>query len=61
MDNNQKIVDFTYCRKCKYWSRQESGNPCYYCLSIPVNSNSHKPVYFVEETNNFHSNNKSNK
>lgn len=46
---NEKIVHFDeYCSRCKYEELKEEEDPCYDCLAQPVNTNSHKPVYFVE-------------
>lgn len=49
MENDKKIVNFfKYCPKCKYIKNTEDIDPCHDCLSTPVNTNSHKPVYFDE-------------
>lgn len=45
-ENDMKEVDFTYCLKCKHWTKQEAEEPCHECLNNPVNANSHKPVRF---------------
>lgn len=53
MDDKDKIVDFEkYCRKCKYYAKSESDDPCWSCLENPVNVNSQKPVYFKEKEGN---------
>lgn len=50
MNNSQKIVLFgEYCSKCKDYLKTEEEDPCRECLNIPVNTNSHKPVYFKEK------------
>lgn len=38
-----------YCSKCINKDKKEDEDPCYDCLSEPVNTNSHKPVYFKEK------------
>lgn len=38
-----------YCNLCKYCKNREDESPCDDCLTEPVNSYSHKPVYFKEE------------
>lgn len=46
----QKIIDFgVYCQKCKYFDRAENEDPCWDCLTLPVNEDSHKPTEFVEK------------
>lgn len=47
MDEKVKIVDFTYCKTCKYGSKEESEEPCDECLNTFTNENSHKPVCYV--------------
>ena len=39
-----------YCLKCKHGDLEETEEPCNECLTHPWNENSHKPVYFEEET-----------
>ena len=44
-----KLVDYNlYCSKCKHKDNKESEDPCYECLTIPVNEDSHKPRQFEE-------------
>ena len=38
-----------YCSKCKHKEKKEDEDPCYACLAEPVNTYSHKPVYFTEK------------
>ncbi len=38
-----------YCKKCKYWDKSESEDPCYDCLEDGWNEDSHKPVKFEEK------------
>ena len=45
MEFNEKEVYFNeYCVSCKHYTDSEDDEPCYDCLSNPVNTNSHKPV-----------------
>ena len=44
-----KLVDYNlYCPKCKHKDNKESEDPCYECLTISVNEDSHKPRQFEE-------------
>lgn len=48
---SQHIVEFeNWCNKCKYYKKDEEDNPCYLCLDEPVNEDSKRPVYYVEDT-----------
>lgn len=50
--NKEKEVYFNeYCNTCKHASLSESEDPCYDCLNNPVNTYSHKPVYYEEKDN----------
>lgn len=50
MDNIERIVDFKkYCETCKHRNVKEIKDPCNDCLDNPVNTNSHKPIYYEEE------------
>ena len=47
MVNNEKEVYFhKYCKLCKHFKKYEDEEPCCDCLDEPVNTHSHKPVYF---------------
>lgn len=47
--SGEKEVYFDqYCKKCKHKDLPEIEDPCDDCLAEPVNSYSHKPVYFEE-------------
>lgn len=47
---NDKIVYFgKYCKLCKHCTKKESEDPCWDCLTEPVNQNSHKPLCFEED------------
>ena len=37
-----------YCPKCKNYDLEGDEEPCFDCLSEPVNQYSHKPVKFEE-------------
>ena len=48
--NPYKEVYFNqYCNSCKYKDIAEAEEPCCYCLAEPVNTYSHKPIYYQEE------------
>lgn len=51
MEYVNKIVDFTYCKKCKHEKEVEYLDPCHECLNNPTNVNSKKPVNFEEKEN----------
>ncbi len=40
-----------YCKTCKFYNLPESKDPCHDCLQYPKNYNSHKPVFWEEQTN----------
>lgn len=47
MINSEKMVYFNdWCDKCVYSKLDEFKDPCFECLSNPVNEYSHKPVKF---------------
>ena len=46
MEYIDKIVDFEYCKKCKYEKKAESEKPCHDCLNNPTNTYSHRPIHF---------------
>lgn len=53
MIGDSKEVYFgQYCSKCEYKNRPENANPCWDCLAEPVNTDSHKPLYFKEASEN---------
>lgn len=49
MEGDYKLVDFKWCKRCKYASLDESEDPCHECLDEPVNIDSHKPVFFEDK------------
>jgi len=44
----KKIVNFAFCRTCKYRFKKESDEPCCDCLELAVNDDSVRPVYYKE-------------
>lgn len=44
MDDLKEVDFYTYCKTCKYEKHPEEVLPCYRCLTVPANKNSHKPV-----------------
>lgn len=44
------IVEFEWCKSCKFGKQGEEEHPCYLCLDEPVNVDSKRPVYYVEDT-----------
>ena len=38
-----------YCKKCKHRNLKENEDPCWDCLTEPVNQDSRRPVYFKED------------
>ena len=50
MESKQKIVDYyKYCKTCKHKNKAENEDPCWDCLTIPVNEDSHKPINYEEK------------
>lgn len=44
-DESAKEVDFyAHCPTCFYESSLETQRPCNYCLSIPMNDGTDKPI-----------------
>ena len=48
VDGNKEVFFDVYCPQCEYKECEEDDftKPCYDCLDMPVNQNSHKPVNF---------------
>ena len=45
----EMFVEFEkFCKDCKYYDKAETEDPCYECLTNPVNINSAKPTMFKE-------------
>lgn len=38
-----------YCSTCIHKDKKESEDPCWDCLNEPVNTYSHKPLYYKNE------------
>lgn len=51
MGNEKEVRYDIYCKKCKYKDNPENTDPCWDCLTNPVNWHSKKPVYFKEDGN----------
>lgn len=52
LELNEKEVFFDiYCPRCQHESLAEDKDPCHDCLATPSNIESHKPIYFKENTN----------
>lgn len=49
MEQKEKIVDFTWCKKCKHEKTKEPNPPCDECLSNPVNTDSIRPIMWEEK------------
>lgn len=48
-ENNEKIVDFTYCSTCIHKEKNLETEPCNDCVYHPVNQNSKRPVHYKEK------------
>lgn len=46
MELREKIVDFTWCKKCIHRLKRENEEPCNECLDYPSNEDSRRPVKF---------------
>ena len=42
------IVNFEWCKDCKYGKQDEESDPCDRCLDEPAKEDGTRPVYFVE-------------
>lgn len=47
--DNKEVRYDVYCKICKNRDKDESEDPCFDCLQEVVNTNSKKPVCFVED------------
>ena len=46
----EKMVEFDkWCEKCKNYDKKESDDPCFDCLSDPVNYATRKPTKWEEK------------
>lgn len=48
----EKIVNFEFCTSCKNRNKEEYEDPCDACLNEPVNTDSHRPMYYQEDKKN---------
>ena len=49
MEEDLKEVYFhEYCPKCAHKDLKECETPCYDCLAVPANTNTHEPVCYKE-------------
>ena len=46
MNTQLKIVDFTNCKKCKFYNTPDTEEPCNECIKHSVNENSEYPVNY---------------
>ena len=44
-----KIVNFEWCKMCKYEKDSECGDHCWGCMGEPANEDSTKPVNWEEK------------
>ena len=49
MNETKEVYFWKYCENCKYYTTDDSEDPCDLCLGNPMNLDSHKPVYFEEK------------
>lgn len=49
-DNKEVFFD-VYCQTCEHFADSEVDpeSPCYDCIEVPVNQDSHKPVNWSEK------------
>lgn len=45
----KEVFFFKYCKKCKHRETPENENPCYSCLGVAGQENSHRPVKYEEK------------
>lgn len=51
METRTKLVDFSFCKTCKYLKTKEEEEPCNGCLAVPAREDgSKKPVNYDEES-----------
>lgn len=46
---DKEVYFYEYCKTCKYQNKSKTDEPCNDCLSIPTNTDSHKPVNWEEK------------
>ena len=47
---DMEVYFFQYCPICEHSGLKETKDPCNECLTHFFNQNSHKPVFFKEDT-----------
>lgn len=48
-ETTEMFVEFEkFCKDCRYYDKSETEDPCYECLTNPVNYNSRKPLMFKD-------------
>ena len=47
-----KFVDFTYCKTCKFYKKDERDEPCSECLIVAVNEGSNRPINYKKAEEN---------
>ena len=48
---NSKIVDFTMCKTCRFFEKNEADEPCHECLHTPSREDgSRKPIRYWAKT-----------
>lgn len=52
MSEYKEVYFNEYCKRCEFRDTSESEDPCDYCLSMPSNLLSHRPVRFKEKEKN---------
>ena len=55
MNDTKEVLFQKYCPKCEHWEVDEDHmgpkDPCWDCLDMPYNIDSHKPINFKEAAN----------
>ena len=49
MEFPEKLVDFGYCKTCKFKDEEDYVDPCHECLNSPTNLHSIKPIHYVKK------------
>lgn len=42
------IVEFEWCKSCKYGKQDEEEYPCCECLDEPIKEDGKRPIFYVE-------------
>lgn len=48
MEYIDKIVDFSYCKKCEHKDLKDYKDPCNECLNTPTRPHSVRPINYIE-------------